>query len=31
MLRPLGSTGWIFLRYFEVDQAQRGQGLGGLL
>ena len=31
MLRPLGSTGWIFLRYFVVDQAQRGQGLGGLL
>jgi len=31
MLRPLGSTGWIFLRYFVVDQARRGQGLGGLL
>jgi hypothetical protein len=31
MLRPLGSTGWIFLRYFVVDEAQRGQGLGGLL
>ena len=31
MLRPLDGTGWVFLRYFVVDQAQRGQGLGGLL
>ena len=31
MLRPLDSTGWVFLRYFVVDQGQRGQGLGGLL
>jgi GNAT superfamily N-acetyltransferase len=31
MLRPLGDTGWIYLRYFVVDSAQRGQGLGGLL
>jgi GNAT superfamily N-acetyltransferase len=31
MLRPLGSTGWIFLRYFVVDEHQRGQGIGGLL
>jgi GNAT superfamily N-acetyltransferase len=31
MLRPLGRTGWIFLRYFVVDQARRGQGLGGQL
>jgi GNAT superfamily N-acetyltransferase len=31
MLRPLGPTGWIFLRYFVVDAAQRGRGLGGVL
>jgi GNAT superfamily N-acetyltransferase len=31
MLRPLGDTGWIFLRYFVVDSSQRGQGLGGVL
>jgi GNAT superfamily N-acetyltransferase len=31
MLRPLGTTGWIFLRYFVVDASQRGQGLGGVL
>jgi GNAT superfamily N-acetyltransferase len=31
MLRTLGGTGWIYLRYFVVDVAQRGQGLGGLL
>jgi GNAT superfamily N-acetyltransferase len=31
MLRPLGATGWMYLRYFVVDTAQRGQGLGGLL
>jgi GNAT superfamily N-acetyltransferase len=31
MLRPLGGTGWIFLRYFVVDQHQRGRGLGGML
>jgi GNAT superfamily N-acetyltransferase len=31
MLRPLGTTGWIYLRYFVVDAARRGQGLGGIL
>jgi len=31
VLSPLGSTGWIFLRYFVVDHGRRGQGLGGLL
>jgi GNAT superfamily N-acetyltransferase len=31
MLRPLGGTGWIFLRYFVVDETRRGQGLGGIL
>jgi len=31
MLRPLGTTGWIFLRYFVVEEAQRGRGLGGIL
>jgi 2-(1,2-epoxy-1,2-dihydrophenyl)acetyl-CoA isomerase len=31
MLRPLGASGWIFLRYFVVDEAQRGQGLGTVL
>jgi GNAT superfamily N-acetyltransferase len=31
LLRPLGGTGWIYLRYFVVDGARRGQGLGGLL
>jgi GNAT superfamily N-acetyltransferase len=31
MLRPLGDTGWIFLRYFAVDAAQRSQGLGGVM
>jgi GNAT superfamily N-acetyltransferase len=31
MLRPLGGTGWVFLRYFVVDSRQRGRGLGGLL
>ena len=31
MLRPLGGTGWIFLRYFVVERGQRGQGLGGSL
>jgi GNAT superfamily N-acetyltransferase len=31
MLRPLGDTGWVFLRYFVVDQHQRGRGLGGVL
>lgn len=29
MLRPLGDTGWIFLRYFVAGQ--RGQGLGGIM
>ncbi len=28
MLRPLGATDWIFLRYFVVDAAQRRRGLG---
>ncbi|MBV9793411.1 MAG: GNAT family N-acetyltransferase [Actinobacteria bacterium] len=31
MLRPLGHTGWIFLRYFVVSQQRRGQGLGGIM
>jgi GNAT superfamily N-acetyltransferase len=31
MLRPLGATGWVFLRYFVVDQHLRGQGVGGIL
>jgi GNAT superfamily N-acetyltransferase len=31
MLRPLGPTGWIFLRYFVIDAGQRGRGLGGEL
>jgi GNAT superfamily N-acetyltransferase len=31
MLRPLGGTGWVFLRYFVMDSQQRGQGLGGVL
>jgi GNAT superfamily N-acetyltransferase len=31
MLRPLGTTGWIFLRYFVVDAERRGRGLGGIL
>jgi GNAT superfamily N-acetyltransferase len=31
MLRSLGDTGWIYLRYFVVDRHQRGQGLGGVL
>jgi GNAT superfamily N-acetyltransferase len=31
MLRPLGATGWIFLRYFVVDATQRSQGLGGIM
>jgi GNAT superfamily N-acetyltransferase len=31
MLRPLGATGWIFLRYFVVAAARRGRGLGGIL
>jgi GNAT superfamily N-acetyltransferase len=31
MLRPLGATGWVYLRYFVVEQGRRGQGLGGLL
>jgi GNAT superfamily N-acetyltransferase len=31
MLRPLGSTGWIYLRYLVVDDARRSQGLGGQL
>jgi GNAT superfamily N-acetyltransferase len=30
MLRPLGRTGMIFLRYFVVDDRERGQGLGGI-
>jgi GNAT superfamily N-acetyltransferase len=31
MLRPLGTAGWIFLRYFVVEEGQRGRGLGGIL
>ena len=31
MLRSLGGTGWVYLRYFVVDRRQRGQGLGGVL
>jgi GNAT superfamily N-acetyltransferase len=31
MLRPLGDTSWVFLRYLVVDGARRGQGLGGRL
>jgi 2-(1,2-epoxy-1,2-dihydrophenyl)acetyl-CoA isomerase len=31
VLRPLGETGWVFLRYFVVDRRLRGQGLGGML
>jgi GNAT superfamily N-acetyltransferase len=31
ILRPLGTTGWIFLRYFVVEEGQRGRGLGGIL
>jgi len=31
MLRPLGPTGWMFLRYFVVAAERRGQGLGGVL
>jgi len=31
VLRRLGDTGWSFLRYFVVDQGQRGRGLGGVM
>jgi GNAT superfamily N-acetyltransferase len=31
MLRQLGRTGWVFLRYFVVDQQVRGRGLGGIM
>jgi GNAT superfamily N-acetyltransferase len=31
MLRPLGTTGWMFLRYLVVAAERRGQGLGGVL
>jgi GNAT superfamily N-acetyltransferase len=31
MLRPLGATGWMYLRYFVVDAGRRGRGLGGVL
>ena len=31
LLRPLGGTGWMFLRYLVVDQQVRGQGLGGIM
>jgi GNAT superfamily N-acetyltransferase len=31
MLRPLGRTGQVYLRYFVVDHRVRGQGLGGIL
>lgn len=30
VLRPLGDTGWTFMRYFVVDAARRGRGLGGI-
>src|ERR1700744_130880 len=31
LLRPLGGTGWMYLRYLVVDGARRSQGLGGQL
>jgi GNAT superfamily N-acetyltransferase len=31
MLRPLGGTGLMYLRYFVVDQRVRGQGVGGIM
>jgi GNAT superfamily N-acetyltransferase len=31
MLRPLGATGWMYLRFFVVEAASRGRGLGGIL
>lgn len=31
MMRPLGTTGWMFLRYLVVAAQRRGQGLGGVL
>jgi GNAT superfamily N-acetyltransferase len=31
MLRPLGGTGWMYLRYFVVDGRLRGHGVGGIL
>jgi GNAT superfamily N-acetyltransferase len=31
VLRPLGETGWVFLRYFVVDQQVRSRGLGGIM
>jgi GNAT superfamily N-acetyltransferase len=31
LLRPLGPTGWMYLRYFAVDEALRGRGLGGAM
>ncbi|HEY1917886.1 MAG TPA: GNAT family N-acetyltransferase [Streptosporangiaceae bacterium] len=31
MLRPLGETGWMFLRYFVVEGRRRGRGVGGVL
>jgi 2-(1,2-epoxy-1,2-dihydrophenyl)acetyl-CoA isomerase len=31
MLRALGETGWVFMRYFVVDRKLRGQGLGGVM
>lgn len=31
MLRRLGDTGWIFLRYFVVDERLRGQGVGTIM
>ena len=31
MLRPLGPTGWMYLRFFVVDAASRGRGVGGIL
>jgi GNAT superfamily N-acetyltransferase len=31
MLRSLGETGWVFMRYFVVDRQLQGHGLGGVM
>jgi len=31
MLRELGPSGWVYLRYFVVDTRHQGQGLGGIM
>jgi GNAT superfamily N-acetyltransferase len=31
LLRSLGTTGWMFLRYLVINAPRRGQGLGGVL